>query len=221
MLDPDTFTSPESRRRRAAGGRRGHRGRRTRVMATGEHWAFALVRPPGHHAEPTARWGSVCSTTSRLRAAHALAAGVARVAIVDYRRPPRQRHAGDVLRRIRACCTSRPISTRSIRARARPTRRARRRTRLHGERAAGGRAATPTMTSSSRSGHRRCSSSSSRSSLIVSAGFDAHERDPLAGMRVSDRGYTRSTHRLRPLAMRVCDGRMALVTEGGYDLPAC
>jgi acetoin utilization deacetylase AcuC-like enzyme len=56
--------------------------------------------------------------------------------------------------------------------------------------------------------------------LLVSAGYDAHERDPLGGMRVSTAGYAAIVARLRDAAARACGGRIALVTEGGYDLPA-
>jgi acetoin utilization deacetylase AcuC-like enzyme len=56
--------------------------------------------------------------------------------------------------------------------------------------------------------------------LIVSAGYDAHEQDPLAGMRVSTDGYAAIVRRLRAAADRVSAGRLALVTEGGYHLQA-
>jgi len=53
--------------------------------------------------------------------------------------------------------------------------------------------------------------------VIVSAGFDAHERDPLASMRVTTAGYASLVHHLH-----VWSGgsALALVTEGGYDLTA-
>src|SRR5262245_27884672 len=56
--------------------------------------------------------------------------------------------------------------------------------------------------------------------VIVSAGFDAHERDPLAGMRLSTAAFAAMTAELRGVAERHCQGRMALVTGGGYDLQA-
>jgi acetoin utilization deacetylase AcuC-like enzyme len=49
--------------------------------------------------------------------------------------------------------------------------------------------------------------------LIVSAGFDAHERDPLAGMRVTADGFRELARRASSLAPRV-----AAVLEGGYNL---
>jgi acetoin utilization deacetylase AcuC-like enzyme len=56
--------------------------------------------------------------------------------------------------------------------------------------------------------------------LLVSAGFDAHEDDPLGGMRVTTDGFGGITARLLLSADAVCDGRMVLVTEGGYDTRA-
>ena len=56
--------------------------------------------------------------------------------------------------------------------------------------------------------------------LLVSAGFDAHERDPLGGMRLTAGGFAAMTLELRLAAEECCEGRMAVVTEGGYDLRA-
>ena len=52
----------------------------------------------------------------------------------------------------------------------------------------------------------------------MSAGFDAHERDPLASMRMTTHGYAAIVGHLRDVAAR--HGALALVTEGGYDLTA-
>ena len=56
--------------------------------------------------------------------------------------------------------------------------------------------------------------------LMVSAGFDAHERDPLAGCRMTTAGFRTLTSLLVDAADRLCEGRVVLVTEGGYDLQA-
>jgi acetoin utilization deacetylase AcuC-like enzyme len=56
--------------------------------------------------------------------------------------------------------------------------------------------------------------------LLVSAGFDAHERDPLGGMRMTTAGYARLTARLLAAADALCAGRIVFVTEGGYDTSA-
>ena len=56
--------------------------------------------------------------------------------------------------------------------------------------------------------------------LLLSAGFDAHTDDPLAGMQVTTSGFARLTRLLADLADEVCGGRVIAVTEGGYSLPA-
>lgn len=54
--------------------------------------------------------------------------------------------------------------------------------------------------------------------ILVSAGFDAFQHDPLAGMRVTHEGFAAMAQRLRALADRIAGGRIAAVLEGGYDL---
>jgi acetoin utilization deacetylase AcuC-like enzyme len=54
--------------------------------------------------------------------------------------------------------------------------------------------------------------------VLVSAGFDAFEHDPLAGMRVTHAGFEAMARRLRAVADRVAGGRIVVVLEGGYDL---
>jgi acetoin utilization deacetylase AcuC-like enzyme len=56
--------------------------------------------------------------------------------------------------------------------------------------------------------------------VLVSAGFDVHRHDPLAGMDVSNRGFRRMTEMLLGLAAEHCPGRLAIMLEGGYDLTA-
>src|SRR4029453_10521474 len=53
---------------------------------------------------------------------------------------------------------------------------------------------------------------------IVSCGFDAHEDDPLAAMRVTRSGYSALTTIVRALADELSQGRMLFVLEGGYSL---
>ena len=56
--------------------------------------------------------------------------------------------------------------------------------------------------------------------VLVSAGFDAHCRDPLGGMAVTDQGFAALCALVRDLADRHASGRLALILEGGYDLAA-
>ncbi|MGE5219399.1 MAG: histone deacetylase [Chloroflexota bacterium] len=54
--------------------------------------------------------------------------------------------------------------------------------------------------------------------ILVSAGFDPHRRDPLGGMGVTERGFGAMAQALLALASKFCDGRIAFLLEGGYDL---
>jgi acetoin utilization deacetylase AcuC-like enzyme len=54
--------------------------------------------------------------------------------------------------------------------------------------------------------------------LLISAGFDAFQHDPLAGMRVTLGGFAHMARRLRAAADRWSAGRVVAVLEGGYDL---
>jgi acetoin utilization deacetylase AcuC-like enzyme len=56
--------------------------------------------------------------------------------------------------------------------------------------------------------------------VLVSAGFDAHVRDPLGGMRMTDDGYAAICRVLLRAATEVAGGRWVAVLEGGYDLTA-
>ncbi len=54
--------------------------------------------------------------------------------------------------------------------------------------------------------------------ILVSAGYDGHWDDPLAGLRLSLGGYWHLATTLVALADRFCDGRIVVVLEGGYNL---
>ena len=56
--------------------------------------------------------------------------------------------------------------------------------------------------------------------ILVSAGFDAHERDPLGGLRLVEEDFGDVTKRLMEIADRCCHGRLVSLLEGGYDLEA-
>ncbi len=56
--------------------------------------------------------------------------------------------------------------------------------------------------------------------LIVSAGFDAHKNDPLAGLSLETSDFVWMTRQLMALADRECQGRLVSLLEGGYDLPS-
>ena len=54
--------------------------------------------------------------------------------------------------------------------------------------------------------------------VLISAGFDAHQSDPLGGMAVTAEGFARMTELVKSIARRYCRGRLVSVLEGGYDL---
>jgi acetoin utilization deacetylase AcuC-like enzyme len=56
--------------------------------------------------------------------------------------------------------------------------------------------------------------------ILVSAGFDAHKDDPLAGLNFEDEDYAWVTQALVTAATEVCGGRLVSTLEGGYDLGA-
>lgn len=56
--------------------------------------------------------------------------------------------------------------------------------------------------------------------ILISAGFDAHRADPLAGLRWVEEDFAWLTARLCDVAQEICGGRVVSVLEGGYDLPA-
>jgi acetoin utilization deacetylase AcuC-like enzyme len=56
--------------------------------------------------------------------------------------------------------------------------------------------------------------------IVVSAGYDGHRDDPLAGLRLETETYSRVTQRLAAIAGEHGEGRMLWLLEGGYALPA-
>ncbi|MBW1781562.1 MAG: histone deacetylase [Deltaproteobacteria bacterium] len=54
--------------------------------------------------------------------------------------------------------------------------------------------------------------------VLVSAGFDTHEHDPLGGMRVTSNGFAGLTRTIMDIADACCGGRVVMTLEGGYDL---
>ena len=56
--------------------------------------------------------------------------------------------------------------------------------------------------------------------VLISAGFDAHREDPLAGMNVTEEGYERLTTIVRDIAEQCCGGRLVSLLEGGYNFEA-
>ncbi|MCZ6879370.1 MAG: histone deacetylase [Acidobacteria bacterium] len=56
--------------------------------------------------------------------------------------------------------------------------------------------------------------------ILVSAGYDAHRSDPLAGMNLEVEGFGQLFNLLNSVAREICEGRILYVLEGGYSLKA-
>ncbi len=54
--------------------------------------------------------------------------------------------------------------------------------------------------------------------ILISAGFDAHERDPLGSLRLVEEDFAWATNKLIDIADKTCEGRVVSMLEGGYDL---
>ncbi|MEQ4598458.1 MAG: histone deacetylase family protein, partial [Methylobacteriaceae bacterium] len=54
--------------------------------------------------------------------------------------------------------------------------------------------------------------------IVISAGFDAHWRDPLANLMLEAEDFAWATRQVMAIAEQACDGRIVSVLEGGYDL---
>jgi acetoin utilization deacetylase AcuC-like enzyme len=214
-LDADTFVSPGSvaAARRAAGGALALT---EGLMEGTARFGAAIVRPPGHHARPGAAMGFCLLNNAAVAAAHARARGAERVVILDwdvhhgngteeifYRDPevlyvslhqapyyPGTGAVSDVGAGHGAGYTvNLPLSA--------------------GADDAVYLAAFESVIGPILENYRP-------SLVLVSAGFDAHVRDPLGGMALTDLGYAALSRRLLSVLPDTCP--VGLILEGGYDL---
>jgi len=224
MVDEDTFTSPDSEEvARLAAGAALTAVDHVLDSATGAR-AFVLVRPPGHHAERDRAMGFCLYNNIAVAAAWARTRGLARVAIVDY-----DVHHGNGTQAMFYDDSS-VLFASSHQFPFYPG------TGAAGEVGSGaGRGFTlnvPLQAGATDADYDLAFRdlvipvvrAFEPQLLLVSAGFDAHEQDPLGSMRITTEGYARLTSRLLAVADEVCDGRAVFITEGGYDtnaLAAC
>jgi acetoin utilization deacetylase AcuC-like enzyme len=215
-LDEDTFTSPESHEiallaAGAAVQAAAH------AIETGET-AFALVRPPGHHAERERAMGFCLFNNVAVAAAAAIARGLSRVAVVDI-----DVHHGngtqwtfyDDPRVLYVSTHQYPFYPGTGAADEIGTGAGRGFT-FNIPLAAG---ATDAVYAAAYDAIAARLAEYMPELLLVSAGYDAHEDDPLASMRMTTAGYAAVIETLAGAARRAgCP--IALVTEGGYDLDA-
>jgi acetoin utilization deacetylase AcuC-like enzyme len=217
QIDADTIMSNGSAEAaaRAAGGAC------MAVDAVMEGWAraaFAAVRPPGHHAEPSRPMGFCLFNNAAVAAMHARARwGVKRVAVVDF-----DVHHGNGTQAMFAAdpdlfyasshqspcypgtgeAWERGVADNIVNAPLRP------RDGSVPFRAAWSDIILPAL------------DNFAPGLLIISAGFDAHKLDPLAQLRLETADYAWITQQLVAIAEKHCGGRLVSVLEGGYDLEA-
>ena len=216
----DTYTTPGTwdAARMAAGAAL----RATEAVVTGQVTnAFALIRPPGHHATPSQPMGFCMFNNIAIAARHALdMLGVERVAIVDF-----DVHHGNGTQdcfyddgRVFFCSShASPLypNTGAV-------------DEVGIEDGYGTTLNLPLPYGVGDAGFqwiydqvvlpalRRFSPQL----LLVSAGYDAHWDDPLGPLALSISGFAALTQRLVTVAGEVCGGKIALVLEGGYSRPA-
>ncbi|HEY2902457.1 MAG TPA: histone deacetylase [Polyangia bacterium] len=219
QLDPDTALSPGSytAARLAAG---------AAVEAVDDVWhgraenAFALVRPPGHHAERSQAMGFCLFNNAAVAAEAARRLGAARVMILDW-----DVHHGNGTQHIFQ--SRRDVLYASS----------------HQFPFYPGTGAPDEIGVGDGAGFTvNCALPAGQADadygavfhdvflpagrafkpdiIIVSAGFDPHAADPLAQMRVTEHGFSAMGTAMKALADECCGGKLVLLLEGGYDLQA-
>ena len=188
------------------------------VMREAAQTVVAAVRPPGHHALPSVPGGFCRFNSVAVGALHAQAVyGLERVAIVDF-----DVHHGQGTQAVvepdprlfYASTHQSPLypGTGSPR-----------------ERGVAGNVVNVPLAAGSGSAEFRAAWGDriqpaldlfAPELLIVSAGFDAHRRDPLAQLNVETADFVWLTEELLAIADRHAEGRVVSVLEGGYDLDA-
>lgn len=179
--------------------------------------AFCAVRPPGHHAEPHRAMGfclfnNVAVGAMQARAVH----GLARVAVIDidvHHGNGTQAFALDDPNFFYASTHQMPLypGTGQI-----------------AERGAGNIVNAPLQPGADGAAFRAVIAESVLPALrrfapemvLISAGFDAHARDPLANLNLRAEDYVWVTEELMGVADECAEGRVVSCLEGGYDLEA-
>jgi acetoin utilization deacetylase AcuC-like enzyme len=176
--------------------------------------AFCAVRPPGHHAERARAMGFCIFNNVAVGAAHALARGLSRVAILDF-----DLHYGngtaDIFKddeRVVVYSTyQHPLYPH-----------------WRGVADAPNLVDVPLAAQSGGTAFRAAVANhwlprlqqQQPELVLVSAGFDAHQADPLGDLRLLTEDFRWIGRVIRDVAAECCDGRVVAVLEGGYDLDA-
>jgi acetoin utilization deacetylase AcuC-like enzyme len=186
------------------------------VLAGQAQNAFAIIRPPGHHAEPEAAMGFCLLNNLAIATKHALINGIRKALIVDF-----DVHHGNGTQavfmeeqRVAFFSTQQeniyPFRTGFI------------------EDAPHARGRIVNLPLPARAGDAAFARIANEiltplvehftpEMIFVSAGFDSHWDDPLAELGLSSAGYYAYARRLVELAGRQCNGRIVFVLEGGYN----
>ncbi|MEZ4226736.1 MAG: histone deacetylase [Polyangiaceae bacterium] len=218
-LDPDTFHSPDSvaAARRAAGA---GIALVDALLDSEVDGGLALVRPPGHHARPQAAMGFCLLNNIAVAAQYARDRGLGRVAVVDF-----DVHHGNGTQEI----FYEDPSVLFVSLHQFPF--------YPGTGAAeeigrgDGTGATVNIPLSAGAGDAVYRAAFDRivspvieqfapELLLVSAGFDAHARDPLAAMQLTEDSYRHMLQALRRVLPAGTQRRIGVLLEGGYDLRA-
>ncbi len=193
----------------------------TVAVLTGQAAAgVAVIRPPGHHAEPERAMGFCLFNNIAIAAREAQARGVRKIMIVDF-----DVHHGNGTQRV---FYSDPdvLFVSSHQWGIYPG------TGAESETGAdAGKGATVNVPLPSGAGDEALARIADEllvplaerfqpELFLVSAGFDGHFRDPLASLQFSGNGFHRTSATLVELARRHAHSRIFFVMEGGYDLPA-
>ncbi|MEP7206176.1 MAG: histone deacetylase family protein [Casimicrobiaceae bacterium] len=213
-IDPDTAMNPHSLA--AALHAAGAVVLATDLVLRGEcQRAFCAVRPPGHHAERHRAMGFCLVNSIAVGAAHALAAhGLERVAIVDF-----DVHHGNGTEDI-FTDNEQVLMVGTFQYPLYPysgvDTRARNMVNVPLAAGSGGEAFRAAVTSK----WLPALEAFRPELLFISAGFDAHREDPLAGLQFTEADYAWVTRELVAVANRHAQGRIVSSLEGGYALSA-
>jgi acetoin utilization deacetylase AcuC-like enzyme len=179
--------------------------------------AFCVTRPPGHHAESARAMGFCLLNHAAVAARHAqVAHGAKRIAIVDF-----DVHHGNGTQAIFAESPD-VLYVSSHQLPLYPG------TGLPDERGCGNVLNLPLVPGDGSAEFREAWSGRGLPALerfgpdliIASAGFDAHQRDPLGQLELQDADYGWITGQICAIAKATCGGKLVSILEGGYDLEA-